>query len=182
MPAGSDRVEQILVRVGESPADPGEHRVDGAGRHACLEELFGELDRVTARETVAHRQGRYRRLKPGSEMAPSNAPRELAGASGSAPGAAHALTAMLDDTDRDHRELFDLVSRRLAHRRLVAFAEHVAALAVRRPVIDELAPRPRRQQRTPVPLVSGLPARFASRTILPSPGRAPRRIRARRPR
>lgn len=115
-------------------------------------------------------------------MALGDLPGKLAGAASTTPGAAHALAAMLSDLDRDHGELFDLVARGLAHRHPVALAEHVATVAAPRPVIDELIDRPRGKQRTPVTLMTGLPARFAPRTILPPPRRSPQWIRARRPR
>jgi hypothetical protein len=170
------------VGLCESTADTGEHCVDGAARDACLEELLHELDRVTARETVADRQRRDRRLKPWPEMASSDLAGEQPRAASAAARAAHTLAAMLDDTDRDHGQLFDLMARGLAHRQPARLAEHMAAVAAPRPVIDELIDRPRGKQRPAVTLMPRLAARFASRTILPAPRRAPRGIRARRPR
>ncbi len=175
-------MQQILVWLRESTGDPAENRVHSAGRQTRLEELFGELDRVTARETIADRQRRYRRLKPGPEMTRSDLPGSLAGAASAALRTAHALAAMLGDHDRDHGELFDLVTRGLARRDPVALAEHVATIAARRPVIEEFINSPRRKQRPPVTPMSWLPARLAPRTVLPAPRHAPRGIRARRPR
>jgi hypothetical protein len=106
---------------------------------------------------------------------------KLAGAPGSAAGAAHTLTAMLDDPDRDHRQLFDLMVCGLAHRHPVRLAKDVSTPAQAGPMVDDLVHRPRWQQRPPTTLMAGLPTRFAPRTILPASRRAPRRIRARRP-
>jgi hypothetical protein len=108
--------------------------------------------------------------------------RELACATSAAPGAAHTLAAMLGDQDRDHWELFDLMARRLAHRHPVALAEHVAAVAARRPVINEFIHSPRGKQRPPMTLMPRLPSGLAPRPVLPSPRGAPGRFSARWPR
>jgi hypothetical protein len=72
------------------------------------------------------------------------------------------------------------VARRLAQRHKVAFAEYMAAVAARRPVLDELIHRPRGKQRAPVTLMAGLPTRLAPRPVLATPRHPPRRISARR--
>lgn len=162
--------------LGERLPDPGERRIYGAARQTGLKELFHELDGVTTRDTVADRERRDRRLKAWTEMALGESVREPARAARTTAGTAHTLTAMLDDPDRDNRELFDLVARRLTQRIPVAVAEDIAAVAARRPVLDELINRPRWQQWTPVTLMTRLPARFSPRRILAAPGSAPRRV------
>ena len=73
---------------------------------------------------------------------------------------------MLGHPDRDLRQLLDLMTRRLPTATRSASREHVAAATPRRPVIDELVDRPRRQQLTAVPLMTGLPARRTPRAVL----------------
>ena len=100
-----------------------------------------------------------------------------------AAGAAHALAAMLGHPHRDLRQLLDLMTRRLPHRDPLRLREHVAAATRRRPVIDELVDRPRRQQLTTVPLMTRLPALGTTRAVLATPTRRrARRILARRQR
>ncbi len=95
-------------------------------------------------------------------MASSEVARKPARAPGSAPRATHTLAAMLGHSDRDHGQLFDLVARRLTQRYPVAFAEHIAAVTARRPMVDQLIDRPRRQKWAPVTLMPRLPAKFAT--------------------
>jgi len=158
------------VGVGESPADTREYCIDGTARHTCLEELFHELDRVTARQTVADRQRRDRCLQPWPEMTGSDIAGKQPRAASAAARTAHTLATMLDDTDRDHRQLFDLMVYGLTHRDPVAFAEYVAAIAAHRPVIDELINRPRRQHRAPTTLMAGCPPGLRSERSFPRPG------------
>src|ERR1017187_10467137 len=169
-------MQQILVGLSERIADPAEHRIHGAGRQTGLKELFHELDRVTARDAVAHRERRDRRLQPGPQMAGGDLSWKLARAARTAARAAHSLATVLEDPDRDRRKLFDLVARRLAHCNPLGLAEGVATLAAPGPVIDQIIHCPRRQQRPPVTLVAGLAARFAPRTILAVLRSSPRRI------
>jgi len=182
MPARADRVKQILMGVDESPTDTREYCVDGAGRHTCLEELSHELNRVTTRDTVADRQRRDGCLEPWPEMASGDLAGKQPRAASTAARTAHTLAAMLDDADRDDRQLFDLMVCRLTHRHPEAFAEYMAAIAARRPVIDDLIDRPRWQHRAPTALMAWLPARIAPRTVLPAPRCSPRGISAGRPR
>jgi hypothetical protein len=86
---------------------------------------------------------------------------------------------MLDHPDVDRRQLFDLVTCRLADREALAFAEDVTTAAALRPMLDDLLDRPRPQQRPPVALVTVLSAAFAARKILTARRRR-RRIGARR--
>jgi hypothetical protein len=78
--------------------------VDRAG----TEELFAELDHVTAGDTVAHRQRHQCRLKPGTECARGHLIRELGARTLSTLRTAQALGAVLGHLDRHHRQLFDL--------------------------------------------------------------------------
>jgi len=87
---------------------------------------------------------------------------------------------MLGHSDRDRRQLLDLVAHRITNRHVVILSEHLTAVAVIRPVIDDPIDRPRRQQRPPLALMPWLAALPATRRILPAPGRRTRRIRARR--
>jgi hypothetical protein len=49
---------------------------------------------------------------------------------------------MLDHPDVDRRQLFDLVTCRLADREALAFAEDVTTAAALRPMLDDLLDRP----------------------------------------
>jgi hypothetical protein len=101
---------------------------------------------------------------------------KLAAGACPAAGTAHTLATMLGDPDRDHRQLFDLVARRLTQRDPLRLAKHMPASAARRPMLDELIDRPGWQQRTPMTLMTRLAARFAPRTILATPRLPLRRI------
>lgn len=104
------------MRRGQRVCGPGEDRVDRARADARPEQLFGKLDHVAAGDAVAHRQRDKRRLQARAE----GALRDLLGKPGSrapsAPRTAHALGTVLGHRDRQRRQLFDLVARRLAHR------------------------------------------------------------------
>ena len=138
------------------------------------EQLLAQLDHVAARDTVAHRQRRDRRLQARPERAAGDLGRQLARALDAAAGAAHALAAMLGHPDRDLRQLLDLMARRLADRDPLALGEHVAAAAALGPMLDDLVDRPRRQQLTTVPLMPRLAALRRPERSLPAPrGGAP---------
>jgi hypothetical protein len=93
--------------------------------------------------------------------------------------AAHALSAMLADSDSDHGQLLDLPAHRLAHRNTLALPEGVPATTAIRPMLNDLIHRPRRQQRTALTLTPRLSTLFAAQGILPAPWRRARRILAR---
>jgi hypothetical protein len=86
---------------------------------------------------------------------------------------------MLGDPHGHHRQFLDLMTRRLAHPDAVALAERMPARTARRPVLNDVVDRPRRQQRPSPALVAGLAARLAPRRILRALGRR-RRILTRR--
>ncbi len=87
---------------------------------------------------------------------------------------------MLGHGDGDHRQLFDLMTRRLPGADAIAVSQHMPAAATRRPVLDNLIDRPRRQQRTALALMTGLRARLSPRGVLAAPRRRARPIGARR--
>ena len=66
------------------------------------------------------------------------------------------------------------MARRLARRDALGLGEHVPALAVHGPVLDDLINRPRRQQRPSLALMAGLRTRLAARRTLAALGRAGR--------
>ena len=68
---------------------------------------------VAAGDAVAHRERRDRSLKAGAEGAARHLGRQLTTRSATTPRAAHALGAVLDHPDRERRQLFHLVARRL---------------------------------------------------------------------
>src|SRR6202022_313602 len=124
---------------------------------------------------------RDRRLQARPERGAANLDGQVAGALGAAAGAAHALAAMLGDPHRDLRQLLDLMTRRLPRSDPLSLGERVTTLTRRRPVLDELVNRPRRQQLTTMPLMTRLPARRTARTVLAAPTRRrARRILTRR--
>jgi hypothetical protein len=99
--AGAQVGEQVLVRAGQRSRRTREDRVDRARAHASAEQLFAQLDRVIAGDTVSDRQRRHRGFKARAEAAA----RDLlgqpgAGASATA-GAAQPQAAVLDDLHVD---------------------------------------------------------------------------------
>jgi hypothetical protein len=82
--------------------------------------------------------------------------------------------------DRHHRQLFDLVARRLTIRAEFSLAEDMAAATPLGPVLDHLIHRAHRQQLTPVSLLAGLRAWLAPGAVLAAPRRRGRRVDARR--
>ena len=87
---------------------------------------------------------------------------------------------MLGHPDRDLRQLLDLMARWLTRGDQLGLGEHPATPAPRRPVLDELVDRPRRQQLTTVPLMTRLaaapypsgPAGAVAKVHLADPGSA----------
>jgi hypothetical protein len=164
---GAHAVQQIGVGVAQRVADPREDRVDGPSGDPGAEQLLAQLDDVAARDPVAHRQHRDRRLvvaRP--ERAVADPGGQLAARASAAARAAHALAAMLAHRDSDRRQLLDLMTRREAIGNQLDFARDVATATTRRPVVDELVYRPRRQQRPALALMTGLGALLAPRRIL----------------
>ncbi len=165
-----------MQRVGGA----GEDRVDGAGRDPRAEQLLAQLDDIAAAHAVAHRQGHDRRLQARPERACGDLDGEPTGAALPAAGATHPVAPVLGHAHGHHRQLLDLMARRLAVSGQVSCAEDVTAGAPGRPVLDDLVDRPRRQQRAALALMPGLSARRAARGILAAPRRRARRIGARR--
>ena len=89
---------------------------------------------------------------------------------------------MLDHTGRDDRQLFDLMTGRLAHATKLPHGEDVTAVAALRPVLDYLIDRREGQKLPAVTIVPRLRARPAPRRILAPLRRRPRRVRTRRTR
>jgi len=150
--------------------------IDRAARDPRAEQLLTKLHRVAARDAVAHRQRRDRRLQARAERTRG----DLAGALRSAPRTAQPLTAMLGHPDRQLGQLLDLVAGRLGDRDQLGLAEHVPATAASRPVLDDLVDRRHRQQLPSVALMTGLAARLAPGAILAPPRCRAGRVRARR--
>ena len=82
--------EQLFVRRLERVPGTGEDRVDRAGADPRAEQLLAQLDQVTARDTVADRQRRDRRLKAWPERAGGDLPWQLGSALKAAAGSARA--------------------------------------------------------------------------------------------
>ncbi len=90
---------------------------------------------------------------------------------------------MLDHTGGDDRQLFDLMTRRLAHATKLPHGEDVTAVAPRWPVLDDdVIDRREWQQLSAVTLVPRLRTRPAPRRILAPLRRYPGRVQARRTR
>jgi hypothetical protein len=73
---------------------------------------------------------------------------------------------MLDHRDRHHRQLFDLVARRLPVGHTLTRDQDMSAAATGRPVLDDPIDCPRRQQRPALTLMAGLRTLLAPRPIL----------------
>ena len=157
-----------------------EDRIDRAGRDPRGKELFGQLHHIAAGDAVAHRQRHDRSLQAGAERAARHLGRQLATRRATAPRAAHVLAAMLDHPDRDRRQLFDLVTRRLTRGLALVDREDVAAGAALGPVLDHLIHRAGGQQIAPAALVAALGTLRAPRAVLASRGRLAGSIGARR--
>lgn len=87
---------------------------------------------------------------------------------------------MLDHPHADYRQLLDLVTHRLAKPDTLAVSEEMAALTLRRPVLEHFIDRPCRQQWPALALMAGLSALRPTRGILPAPRWRTRWIGARR--
>jgi hypothetical protein len=172
----------MLVRFSQRLRCSGEDRVHAARADACAEQLFGKLDSVLPRDTVAHRQRCDRRLQARTERAGGHLVQESrARASTALRAAAQSLATVLTHPHRDQRQLFDLVTRGLVHHHTLIGTEHVPAAAALGPVLDDRVNCPRRKQRPAVALMSVLDATLAARRVL-AMRRRRRRVRARRAR
>jgi len=89
---------------------------------------------------------------------------------------------MLGDDRRHHRQILDLVTRRITCRHALMLAKEMSTPALAGPVIDVIVDPPRRQQRAALALMTRLSTLLAPRRILAPRWRAARRILARRQR
>jgi hypothetical protein len=179
-PAASQPLEQVVAGLLERVGDAGEDRIDRAGTDPRPIQLLAQLDDITTRDAVAHRQRRDGRLQPRTKRAGRDLAGKLCPTPAATTRAAHTLTAMLGHRDRDHRQLLDLMAQRIADRHVLVLSELVTAVAAIRPVIDDRIDRPRRQQRAALALMPGLATLTATRRILPAPRHHARRINTRR--
>jgi hypothetical protein len=154
------------MRLGKGLRGPGDDRVDRARADPGTEQLFAELDSIAARDAVAHRDRRHRRLQPRTEATAGNIHGQRCAHPSAAVRTAHSLAAVLAHPDVDRWQLFNLMARRLADRNPLVLAENMSATAARRPVLDDLIDSPRRRQRTAVTLVTVLSTALAARPIL----------------
>ena len=136
-----------------------------------------QLDDVAARDAVAHRQRHDRRLQARPERARGDLRGQHRRSPRAAVRAAHALGT-------DARSRVTAITGNSStwwragspDRDPLGLAEHVPAAASRRPVLDDLVDRPRRQQRPALALMTGLRALLAPRPVLAAPRRRARRI------
>ena len=141
-------------------------RVRGAGHdliHAArrdprAEQLSAQLDRVTARDAIADRERRDRRLQARPERAARNLAGQLPRPLLAAVRTTDTLALMLDHHGRDPGQLLDLMTRRRADHDPLAPAEHVPAPAHRRPALHNLIHRDGRQQLPTLALMTRLRA------------------------
>ena len=177
---GPDALLQVVVRVFERVRDARQDRVDGAGADPRSEQLLAQLNDVTAADAVAGRQHRQRGVIARPERAVGHPNRQLSSRPGAAVRAAHALTAMLGHRDGNRRQLLDLMTRRHIDGDQLVAGKLTATTTTRRPVIDELINRPRRQQRPALALMTRLGALLGTRRVLAPLRRRARRVLARR--
>jgi len=86
---------------------------------------------------------------------------------------------MLGDRHRDRGQFLHLPAHRIANRYVLVYDEEVSTATALGPVLDHPIDGPRRQQRTPAPLMTSLGALLATRRILAALRCAGRRIGAR---
>ena len=158
---GADLAEQVLVGLVEGQGRALQDRLDRASGDAGSEQLTHELDRVTARDAVSDREGDDRCLQARAEGSPRHVGRQLGARRGATGRAAQALQAMLAEEHGGRRQLRDLMAHGLPARLALRWAEHMAAAATTRPVLDELVERLDRRQMTTVSRLARLtrPAR-----------------------
>lgn len=166
---GADPLEQIRARLGQRVGGTLQDRVDRPGRDSRGKQLLAQLDGVTARDPVADRERDDGRLQARPERALGNPGQQRAGAPSTAARTRDALAAVLDHAHGHHRQLLDLMARRLTDRDPIGLAEHVPASAPLGPVLDDLVDHPRRQQR---PALTLMPRLGAPRTGPTDPSRA----------
>src|SRR5450830_808364 len=145
---GADVAEEVLVGPLEGQGHALQDRRDRACGEARSEELAQKLCGVAPGDAVAHREGGDRRLQARAEGSRRHSGGQLGARYGAALRAAQPLQAMLAEDDRGRRQLRDLMARGLPARRALRRAEHVAAAATTRPVLDELVERLDRRQMT----------------------------------
>jgi len=175
----ADAIEQILVGDDQRVGRAREDRLHRARADARAEQLLTQLHDVAPRDPVSDRERHDRRLQPG----PVGAGRlgwQHRGRLGAAARASHALAAVLGDPDGHHRQLLDLVTRRISGRDALGDGEDVPAVAALGPVLNDFIDGPQRQQRPALALMAGLTARLLARRIPAALRRRARRIGARR--
>jgi hypothetical protein len=168
------------VGLSQRLAGASEDRVHRPRADPRAEQLLAELHNITARDTVASREGRDGRVKTGTKRALGNLGRQHAACLLTAARAAHPSSTMLGDMDLCHGQLLDLPAHRLTHRDPLPGREGVTTPTALGPILDHPVHRPRRQERATLALVTGLGALRTARRILPPPRRNTRRISARR--
>src|SRR5450756_1694202 len=189
---GADVAEEVLVGLVEGPGHALQDRRDRACGEARSEELAQKLCGVAPGDAVAHREGGDRRLQARAEGSRRHSGGQLGARYGAALRAAQPLQAMLAEDDRRRRQLRDLMARGLPARRALRRAEHVAAAATTRPVLDELVERRDRRQMTTAsrmarlgtalaPRRSSLPALRRGRRILAGRQRGVARVAVQAP-
>jgi hypothetical protein len=102
-PGGAQPAEKIIVGVGQRRRGPGEDRVHRARADPGAEQLFDELDSVTAGDAVADRQRRYRRFKARPERAASHLLGQCGARAPAALRVVHSLSTILAHLDVDRR-------------------------------------------------------------------------------
>jgi hypothetical protein len=105
-----DRLAQLGVGRCKSAGSTLADRVDRAGRDLGAEQLAAKLGGIAARDAVADRQERDRRLQARAEGAGPGPLRQLGPGAFAAARAAQGVGTMLGDGDRGRRQLGDLVA------------------------------------------------------------------------
>ena len=114
-----------------------------------------------ARDTVTHDQRGDRSLQTRAESAGRDIGRHGRPLRATAAGTVHPRALMLDQPNRDPRELLHLGTHRLPDRHALCLGEQVPATARVRPMLDDLIRRRRRQQTPATPPMPILAALFA---------------------
>jgi hypothetical protein len=113
---GAQPAKKIIMGLGQRRSGPGEDRVHRARADASAKQLFDELDGVLPGNPVAHRQRRHGPFKARTEGTARRLLGQRRTRAYSTRGAAQTLAPVLGHPDGDRRQLFDLVTRRLADR------------------------------------------------------------------
>jgi hypothetical protein len=136
---GSQPGDQLRVWELERVSGPRQDLINRANTDPRAGQLLTQFDRVTTRNAVADRERRDRRLQPRPERALSDLGGQLAGSLAPTARATQPLALMLDQPDRELRQLLDLVTRRRPNRhpqlcppdQLNAYAESAESLITR---------------------------------------------------